>query len=55
MTDSKDIKIEVGCDSSYAKLSMFDVRGNVRIWLNSAEMCIEIKGVKNDGAALYLL
>ena len=37
MTDSKDIKIGVVGDSSYAKLSMFDGSGNVRIWLNGAE------------------
>ena len=55
MTDSKDIKIGVGGDSSYAKLRMFDGSGNVRIWLNSVETCIEIKGLKKDGAASYLL
>ena len=55
ITDCKDIKIGVGGASSYAKLSMFDGSCNVRIWLNSVERCIEIKGLKNDGVASYLL
>ena len=55
MTDSKDIKIGVVGDSSYVKLSMYDGSGNVRLWLNSAERCIKIKGLKNDSAASYLL
>ena len=55
ITDCKDIKIGVGGDSSYAKLSMFDGSCNVRIWLSSVERCIEMNGVKNDGVSSYLL
>ena len=54
MTDTKDIKLGVD-DTSYNKLSMYDGSSSVKIWLDSADSCIAIKGVKEDAAASYIL
>ena len=54
MIDTKDIKLGVD-DTSYNKLSMYDGSSSVKIWLDSADSCIAIKGLKEDAAASYIL
>ena len=55
MTDTKNINMGIVGDSSFAKLSMYDVSVSVKIWLNRSDRCIAIKGLKDDAAALYVL
>ena len=55
MTDNTNINMEVASDLSYAKLSMYDGSSSIKIWLNSADRCIDIKGLKGDSAVSYVL